>query len=157
VAIDQERRPLIAQAGAARRADRHQAVAADLAEPHLEGVEQALAQRVAAGQLVGDVVAEQNAIAAARRLTEEAVEPDDALDLTARHAQRRRDRGDHRRRDVALGRHHVVQDRQELDRVAAVAGDDRVEVERHADNVAAMAPRRNRPRRLTAAGRRATR
>jgi hypothetical protein len=58
---------------------------------------------------------------------------------------------------VALGRHHVVQDRQELDRVAAVAGDDRVEVERHADNVAAMAPRRNRPRRLTAAGRRATR
>jgi hypothetical protein len=74
--VDQHRGPLVAEARAARGADRHQSIAADLAGHQVERVEHALSEGVAAGHLVGDAVAEEHAEAPAGLGRKEGIEAD---------------------------------------------------------------------------------
>ncbi len=128
--VDQQRRPLIAQPGAARACDRHQPVAAHLAQLQPERVQHALAQRVAARHLIGDVVAEPHPKPPLRLRREEAVEPHHALDVGPRHAEARRQLGDRRWRHVAQRRRHLVEDLHQPRRITTVTLQHRGQVQR---------------------------
>ena len=65
-AVDQQRRALVAEAGARGSPDAHEAVLGNLAGFDPEPVAERLHQALVAGHAVGDVVGEQDAIAAAR-------------------------------------------------------------------------------------------
>ncbi len=126
-AVDEDRRALVAHAGARRRVDRHQAVLRHLAALDPQVRAQALEQREVAGHPVRDVVREQHAIAAGRGEVQERVEAGHALDAGARKAQPVREERDRRGRQPALDFLRVAQDLHELGRPGAVRGDDGVE------------------------------
>ena len=75
--VHEQRRTLIAHAGAGGEIDADPPIRRGLAAPQPESVEHALKQRLIAGHPVGDVVRKQYAILAARAVVEERIEFDD--------------------------------------------------------------------------------
>ena len=83
-AVRQQRRTLVAQAGAGGGVDRNQAVLGDMAALRPQFVAQVGEQILVAQHAVGDVVGEQQPVLAGRFGMQEAVEADDAFDAGAR-------------------------------------------------------------------------
>ena len=102
VVVDQQRRALVAQAGAGGGVHADQPVLADAAGRHAQAAAQVGHQRLAAEQTVGDVVAEQDAVLAHRLGVEEAVEAGHALHLGQRQAQAGGHLGQRRARQPAV-------------------------------------------------------
>jgi hypothetical protein len=125
LAIDQQRRPLIAHAGARRGVDADQPVFGDLAALDPQLVAQPVEQFAAAQHAIGDVVREQHPVATGWRQMEERVETGDAFDLRPRQPERPGDGGQRRRRQIADDALRLAQDLHQLARLAAVTVDDR--------------------------------
>jgi hypothetical protein len=126
-AVDQQRRPLVAHAGAGSRIDADQPVLGNLAALDPQPVAQAIHQLDAAQHAVGDVVREEHAIATDRLQVEKRVKTGDPLDARARQPDRPGDRGQRRRRQVAQRFLRLAQNLHQHSRVTAVTVDDRLQ------------------------------
>ena len=125
--VDQHRRPLIAHAGAGRRVDADEAVLGGLAAFDPELPAHVLEELHVAQHPVGDVVAEQHPVAAARLRVQERIEAGDAFDLGARQAHDLLHPVDRLRRNPVAGLLHLAQDLHEVVRVAAMALEHRID------------------------------
>jgi acyl dehydratase len=126
-AIDQQRRPLITQAGAGRRIDAEQPILGNLAPFDPQLVAQAVEQFDAAQHTVGDVVREQHAITADGRQMQKRIEAGNAFDARSRQVDRARNRGQRRRRQVAQKLLRRPQNLYELQRIMLVGVEQRLQ------------------------------
>ena len=127
VMVDEQCRPLVAEAGARREVDAHAIVRTDLAALHAEAPAQIEEQRLVAEHAIGDVVAEEHPVAADGAIVEEAVEARDALDVCEREPERVGDGRLHVARQPAVHRLRFTQDLHERVRVTAAPRQQRVE------------------------------
>ncbi|SBT05622.1 hypothetical protein ACCAA_260010 [Candidatus Accumulibacter aalborgensis] len=125
LAIDQQRRPLIAHAGAGRRIDADQPVFGDLATFDPQPVAQAIHQLDAAQHAVGDVVREQHAVAPNGGQMKKRVKACNAFDARARQIERPRDDRQRGGRQIAQGILHRAQDLEQKAGVTTMTVDDR--------------------------------
>ena len=121
VVVDQQRRTLVAQPGAGAAVDADQAVGAGLPGLDAQPRAQVGHQRLAAEHAVGDVVAEQDAVAAHRPGMEEAVEAGHAFDLGQAQLKLFGKPCQHATRQPAFARLHLAQDLHQGVRIRAVA------------------------------------
>ena len=126
-AVDEDRRALVAHAGARRRVDRHETVLRHLATLDPQARAEPVEQRGAACHPVGDVVGEEDAVPAGGGEVQERIEPRHAFDACARQLQPVREERDRRGGQPAFARLRIAQDLHELRRAGAVGGNDGVE------------------------------
>ncbi len=125
--VDEHRRSLVAHSGAGRGVDADEAVLGDLPALDPELPAHVLEQLHVAQHPIGDVVAEQHPIPAARLRVQERIEAGDAFDLGARQAHDFLHPVDGFRRDPVAGLLHLAQDLHEVARVFPVAPEHRVD------------------------------
>ena len=124
-AVDQQRRALVAHAGAGGGIDADQTILGKLAALDPQFVAQAIQQVAAAQHAVGDVVRKENPIAAHRRQMQERVEAGDSLDACTRHSDRPGDQGQSGGRQVAQRLLRLAQNLYQFARIAATSVEDR--------------------------------
>jgi hypothetical protein len=123
-AVDQQRGPLVAHAGARRARDADEAVLRDFARLRPEAVAHRLHQALAAGHAVGDVVRKQDAICTEWFVGQKRIEARDALGARIRDAQQPRGQGERGSRQVTEFLLDLAQHLHQCARIVPPARDD---------------------------------